>query len=285
MSLFPTRGRAERFARLMGITTGAGVGQGFLRNLIRSLQGRGTFVAPGAGQRPGGCPPGQQRFADLAGLGTGLENECMTRTEHDALLDFLGDQAGDGRGRYLEEDLALERERARLSALESERDRAFRLQLERMANEARRQEQIRELRQARQAAFVELLGRDPARATLFALGLGPEADVFNVNARALGVTLEPLKGAEKLRQRTERALTGLQEGRRVRLGERGALGLRSPEKLARAVQFQPGGESGTQLLLSALGIGSLRPGEQPGLTAEEVLRRAQEVTPTGVLGF
>ncbi|KKL27176.1 hypothetical protein LCGC14_2387810, partial [marine sediment metagenome] len=142
---------------------------------------------------------------------------------------------------------------------------------------------VQTLRGERQGTFVNMLGRDPVRAALFALGLGPSADRFTTMAQQLGETLAPLEGAGARRTTTEAAFSRLL-GKDINLGEFGVTGLGAPEQAATALQRGTG--SARQLLASAFGVGTLAgaPGAaQPGITAEELLERIQAVTPKGVL--
>jgi hypothetical protein len=121
---------------------------------------------------------------------------------------------------------------------------------------------------------------DQARAVIFALGFGPENDIFDVRARQLGTTVQELKGAQELRTTTQQALSRVL-GRQVTLGREGVRGLGTAISSARA--FVQGGADVQQLLASAFGVGSLREGERPGLSAARLQELVAEVTPTGVL--
>ena len=148
------------------------------------------------------------------------------------------------------------------------------------ALEERRQSDIRGLRSERQSRFVDLIGRDQARAVLFALGLGPQADIFTARASQLESTLPALKGARTLELETEAALAQLL-GNTVDIGAKGVSGLGTAQGAATA--FQRGGLSAQQLLASAFGVGDLGTGRQPGIGADELLRIVQSVTPRGNL--
>jgi hypothetical protein len=121
---------------------------------------------------------------------------------------------------------------------------------------------------------------DQVRAVIFALGFGPENDAFDARARSLGTTIQELKGARQLETTTELAL-GRVLGREVDIGREGVRGLGTAISSARA--FVQGGADIQTLLTSAFGVGSLREGEQPGISAARLGELIQEVTPTGVL--
>ncbi len=163
---------------------------------------------------------------------------------------------------------------------EAERERIARAEEVRRQLEERRQENIRGLRGERQSRFVDLIGRDQARAVLFALGLGPQADIFTARASQLESTLPALKGARTLELETEAALARLL-GKDIDIGAKGVAGLGTAQGAATA--FQRGGLSAQQLLASAFGVGDLGTGRQPGIGADELLRIVQSVTPVGSL--
>ena len=143
-------------------------------------------------------------------------------------------------------------------------------------------EKINTLKIERQSIFSQLLtSGDDVRAVLFALGFGPESDTFDVRAQALGVTLGELKGARGLERTTERALERVTGRTDIDIGAEGVRGLGSAVGSARA--FIQGGADIQSLLTSAFGVGSLREGEQPGISAARLRELVTEVTPTGVL--
>lgn len=144
-----------------------------------------------------------------------------------------------------------------------------------------RQSNIRQLRVERQTAFVEMMkSEDQVRAVMFALGYGPENDAFDVRARGLGTTIQELKGARGLERTTEQALSRVLS-RRVDIGREGVRGLGTAISSARA--FMHGGADIQTLLTSAFGVGSLRRGEQPGMSAARLQELITQVTPTGIL--
>ena len=214
----------------------------------------------------------------------------LTAEELAALLAGLGD-GGEGGGLSAADRQAEIRLESRLGAEESARRRTFERQealRERAARaeemrqqlEERRQSDIRGLRGERQSRFVDLIGRDQARAVLFALGLGPQADIFTARASQLESTLPALKGARTLELETEAALAQLL-GKDIDIGAQGVSGIGPAQGAATA--FQRGGLSAQQLLASAFGVGDLGTGRQPGIGADELLRIVQSVTPVGNL--
>lgn len=147
--------------------------------------------------------------------------------------------------------------------------------------ERTRQANITQLRAERQNTFAQLLASgDQVRAVIFALGFGPENDAFDVRARALGTTIQELKGARQLESTTEAALSKVL-GQSVDIGREGVRGLGTAISSARA--FVQGGADIQTLLTSAFGVGSLREGEQPGISSARLGELIQQVTPQGVL--
>ena len=195
---------------------------------------------------------------------------------------------GGGGGRSQADEIALIREQSRLGSEESARERAAaeqqaelnrafeRAQEQKRQDEERRQ-QAASIQSERQRVYTDLLGRDPVRAILFAMGIGPEADIFSTQLKSLGATQTPLAGAGQGRLQTETALSGLL-GRSVQLGAGGVTGLGSAQGAASA--FQSGGADIQKLLTSAFGVGGTK---GAGISAEELIQRISAVTPTGVL--
>lgn len=186
----------------------------------------------------------------------------------------------------------LARVQQRDALIRQQREQAFQTQQlnRRFAEEGRiraeerertRQANIRQLRVERLGEFSRLVkSGDQVRAVIFALGFGPENDAFDARARSLGTTIQELKGARQLETTTELAL-GRVLGREVDIGREGVRGLGTAISSARA--FVQGGADIQTLLTSAFGVGSLREGEQPGISAARLGELIQEVTPTGVL--
>ena len=185
----------------------------------------------------------------------------------------------------------LERVRQRNALILQQREQAFETKqlAKRLAEERKvraeererlRQANIRQLRVERQMAFVEMVkSGDVVRAVMFARGFGPENDAFDVRARGLGTTVKSLKGARGFERTTERALSAVL-GQRVGIGRRGVRGLGTAIGSARA--FIQGGADIQTLLTSAFGVGSLRKGERPGMSAERLQELIGQVTPQGI---
>ena len=203
----------------------------------------------------------------------------------------FGGGGGGGGGRTQADEIAFLREQSRLGGIAAKDQRDFDAEQARIAQaiedkriadalEERRQSDIRGLQGERQSRFVDLIGRDQARAVLFALGLGPQADIFTARASQLESTLPALKGARTLELETEAALAQLL-GKDIDIGAKGVSGLGPAQGAATA--FQRGGLSAQQLLASAFGVGDLGTGRQPGIGADELLRIVQSVTPRGNL--
>ncbi len=147
--------------------------------------------------------------------------------------------------------------------------------------ERTRQANISQLRVERQSVFAQLIAnKDEVRAIIFALGFGPENDAFDARARSLGTTIQELKGARQLETTTEAAL-GRVLGREVDIGREGVRGLGTAISSARS--FVQGGADVQTLLTSAFGVGSLREGEQPGISAARLGELIESVTPQGIL--
>lgn len=153
--------------------------------------------------------------------------------------------------------------------------------------EFERAQALEELKAERQRIFTEMLGKDPVRAALFAMGVGGEILPGGERFAAL----PPLKGAEEYGRR---AATGLSEllGRTIGVGEAGVTGLPEVYKAAGAYSagYRPTGrpvgdiEAARTMLLSGFGVGAVPGKGRPGISPEEALRRIQSVTPTGVFG-
>jgi len=115
---------------------------------------------------------------------------------------------GGGGGRSQADEIALIREQSRLGSEESARERAAaeqqaelnrafeRAQEQKRQDEERRQ-QAASIQSERQRVYTDLLGRDPVRAILFAMGIGPEADIVWSQLKSLGAAQTPLAGGKK----------------------------------------------------------------------------------------
>ena len=239
----------------------------------------------------GKVPVGTPRLTTMTGAGAVTP---AGKTAEQIAAEWLAAHGGGGGG-YTgvsqAQEIAVARENARLQAEADAAQRSFQAQqdaiqrqfLQDQEAQQRAQElkvQTANLQAQRQQTYVELLGRDPARAILFALGYGPEHDVFTTEAQRLGITLQPLAGAAQGEQTTEGALSKLLGGK-VDIGQYGVQGLGAAPGAAR--QFMQGGADVQRLLTSAFGVGSTAPGEQPGISPDRLLELLQSVTPTGNL--
>ena len=150
----------------------------------------------------------------------------------------------------------------------------------------RQAEALEKLKAERQRIFTDLLGTDPVRAVLFAMGIGGE--ILPGGERF--ANLPALKGAAQQGRQTEQALTGILGGD-ISIGQQGVTGL--PDVVKAASAFSAGqGASGNvgdlgaarTLLTSGFGVGATRGKGRPGLSRQEVLRQIASVTPQGALG-
>lgn len=234
----------------------------------------------------------------------GTPQETDAQRAQRLIDEWIKANSGEGsRGPSLADEMALARENARLAAESDAASNAFKAEQDRiqrswdrdqavlMAQDAARREEMQRqadreaqaanLQAQRQQTYVDLLGRDPARAILFALGYGPEHDVFSTQAKKLGITLPPLIGAAESQKTTQDALSKLL-GAKVTIGEQGVQGLgQSPYGAARA--FAQGGADAQKLLTSAYGVGSTAPGGMPGISPERFAEQLAQVTPQGNL--
>jgi hypothetical protein len=257
---------------------------------VRSTAARRTAVLP---------PTGRKKIDVVAGA-AGRTPDRSTSPDPNADLAaaveawLASQQAGGGGGGIpfgstqagiQEEARLVTEENARQRAFQAEQDRLqreFAEQQEAQRREAERQAKFADLQTQRQAMYVDLIGRDPARAVLFALGYGPEHDTFSTQAQQLGLTLTPLAGSAETQKTTQEALSKL-IGRPISIGQFGVSGLGSAEQAARA--FVQGAPESQRLLGSAFQLGSTAPGAQSGISPETLMERALAVTPTGELSF
>ncbi len=156
------------------------------------------------------------------------------------------------------------------------------LQAERLAQEREFREEDQKIE--RQKTFTEMLGNDPVRAALFALGISGDP----LTGGDPKQNLEALEGAEEFAGQTEQVLGGLlnqglgaDEKARgpVTLGQTGVQGLVPIEKTART--FAQGSGNTRKLLTSAFGVGDNSEGGAGGIDEDEVFRRIAAVTPSG----
>lgn len=232
----------------------------------------------------------QQSVASAGGrlrrLGTGVDGDGAGDDEFDldAFLEQFASQFGDGGGGgggsfgSSREGSLLAQEQA-LALLQAEQ--AFATAEAEKARQFEREQKLNQLRADRQRIFTDMLGTDPVRAVLFAMGIGEGTGEF--------AGLEPLKlpSTAPTGKETEQALGGL-VGRKVGLGESGVTNLGSVSQAAAAFGGQAGGAGGDiadqqKLLLSGFGVGATRGKGRPGQSREEILRKISAATPRGVL--
>ena len=183
---------------------------------------------------------------------------------------FLSSQAGqEASNAFALQQLQAEQD---FAAAEAEKARQF-----------EREQEVERLKAERERIFTDMLGTDPVRAVLFALGIGgeilPGGDRF--------ADLAPLPGARAQADTTQEALSQLVGGG-VKVGQEGVTGLGTAAKAAAAFGGQAGGAGGNiadqqKLLLSGFGVGAKRGKGRPGQSREETLRQIASVSPTGVL--
>ncbi len=200
---------------------------------------------------------------------------CLVNNDAEACARVFGGGDGDGAdgagGSFSSSQAGLEAQNA-FDAAEADKARQF-----------EREQEIERLKAERERIFVDMLGTDPVRAVLFALGVGgeilPGGDRF--------ADLAPLPGAQAQATATEQALSQLVGGG-VKVGQEGVTGLGTAAKAAAAFGGQAGGAGGNvadqqKLLLSGFGVGAKRGKGRPGQSREETLRQIASVTPTGIL--
>jgi hypothetical protein len=160
---------------------------------------------------------------------------------------------------------------------------AFEIEQQRLKAEAEKKARLEALQQERLQVFTSLMGNDPVRAVLYALGVGGETTGLPTQRFA---ELAPMQGAQQKKTETEKALTdtyskyGTKTQGNIKLSGEGVSGLSSPEQMSRAVM--QGDENVLKLLSSAYGVGNK---QTSGISGQELQRRAQEVTPMGILSY
>jgi len=212
--------------------------------------------------------------------------------EYQAIIDALNAQAAAGStpafnttsagiAQQAADDRALATLQAQLGSEEGAREFERQKELQRMQQAYEAEQKKAQMLQERQSEFANLIGKgDSVRAVLLGLGIGG-----NLNPGAGRYEgLPALEGAGEFQQKTQQALSGLQQQAtgapaNVTIGDQGVSGLGSVEQFARA--SQRGGEGVNQLLTSAFGVGNQ--GLGGGVSQEEYQRRIQDVTPTGIL--
>ena len=236
------------------------------------------FKRTGIGGRPGRMVAGGLSALDqlLAGGGGDIDD----------VLDLGGGFGGGGGGRAVpfgSTRVGIEAANA-FAAAEAEKDRQFQIAQAEKARQFERAQELERLKAERERIFTDMLGTDPVRAVLFALGVGgeilPGGDRF--------ADLAALPGAEAQRGKTETALSQL-IGNQVQVGRGGGVtGLGPAAQAAAAFGGQAGGTGGNiadqqKLLLSGFGVGARRGKGRPGQSREETIRQISSVTPQGVL--
>ncbi len=206
----------------------------------------------------------------------------------DSLLDFgFGDGAGGAGGAAAFGSTEAGARLAQQFALEQlSKEQAFRAAEDEKQRQFQRDQALEELKAERQRIFTDMLGTDPVRAVLFAMGVGGE--ILPGGERF--ADLPALKGAGAQAQSTEQALTSILGGD-IGLGKSGVTGLPSAVKAATAFSAGQGasgdvGDLGAArtLLTSALGVGATKGKGRPGMSRQETLRQIASVTPQGALG-
>ncbi len=199
-----------------------------------------------------------------------------------AFGEGAGGGAGGGGGSFMSSQAGQQAANAfALQQLQAEQD--FAAAEADKARQFEREQETERLKAERERIFTDMLGTDPVRAVLFALGVGgeilPGGDRFS--------DLAPLPGARTQADETQKALSQLIGGG-VKVGQEGVTGLGTAAKAAAAFGGQAGGTGGNiseqqKLLLSGFGVGAKRGKGRPGQSREETLRKIASVTPTGVL--
>ena len=200
---------------------------------------------------------------------------------------------GGGGGSFGGTQAGMERE-ATLARQAAAEDFARQLQLTQMQQqfeqaqqekqrEFQRQQALEQLKAERQRIYTDMLGTDPVRAVLFAMGIGGE--ILPGGEQFAG--LPPIQGAEQQAAKTQTALQGILGGP-IGLGQAGVTGLPDVEKAAAAYSAGQGAQgsisdlgSARTLLTSGFGVGATPGQGRPGLSREEALRRISAVTPQG----
>mgnify|MGYP001589902446 FL=1 len=213
----------------------------------------------------------------------------------DALIAEAMRKAGvdGGGGSFGGTQVGMEREAA-LARQAAAEDFARQLQLTQMQQqfeqaqqekqrEFQRQQALEQLKAERQRIYTDMLGTDPVRAVLFAMGIGGE--ILPGGEQFAG--LPPIQGAEQQAAKTQTALQGILGGP-IGLGQAGVTGLPDVEKAAAAYSAGQGAQgsisdlgSARTLLTSGFGVGATPGQGRPGLSREEALRRISAVTPQG----
>lgn len=157
--------------------------------------------------------------------------------------------------------------------VEAQKDRDFQKELKK-----------EELKAERQRIFVDMMGKDPIRAVLFAMGgsgnILPGGERFEDLPALKGARPQAAKATHAIRDILSKG--GVQNVDPITI--QSGIGVTDlPPAIRAAKAFQRTGAAGKNVLSSAFGIGDIRAGEQPGIPPEELLQIIQSVTPKGVL--
>jgi hypothetical protein len=163
------------------------------------------------------------------------------------------------------------------------KQQAFDAAQEEARRKAEREKLLEQLKAEREKIFADMLGTDPVRAALFAMGIG--GDIMPGGDRFAALT--PMKGATKQVADTKTALQNIL-GRGIDLGASGVTGLQDVRQAATAFSGGIGakgnvGDVGAarKLIGSAYGVGAVRGKGRPGMDRDEILRQIATVTPEG----
>jgi len=267
----PVKERDVTFGIQRGTLKTVNAPQGVIDAVTQRRAAQATPAAPS-----GPCPSGVV-----------IDGECISGEgiSFDGAQPFTSTQAGaefEAAQRAAEAAEAFERQKQLLQM-----QHEWEVEQERLQREAAEKARVEALKQERLQIFTDLMGKDPVRAVLFAMGVGGETTQLPTERFA---ELAPLQGATEKKAETEQALTGLlapsvQSGITVpagpvTLGSQGVSGLVSEQQAAR--RLVQGDEGTRKLLASAYGVGGPGTG-RAGISTEELIRLAQEVTPTGIL--
>ena len=190
---------------------------------------------------------------------------------------------GGGGGSFASSQAGLEASNA-FAAQQAQLERDFAIAEADKARKFEQDQNMERLKAERQRIFTDMIGTDPVRAVLFALGVGGE--ILPGGERFASLGAQP--GARTQADNTEQALGALLGRGNIGIGEQGVTGLGTAAQSAAAFQGQAGGQGGNiadqqTLLLSGFGVGAKRGAGRPGQSREETLRQIAAVTPQGVL--
>ena len=165
------------------------------------------------------------------------------------------------------------------SAEQQAKDRELQRELQGGQQTFQREQQEAQLKVERSRIFADMMGKDPVRAVLFALGAGgtlvPGGEQFQ--------NLAPMEGAEQQAAATGKALSAL-TGKSVGVTTEGVQGLGgTKDVLQQARTFnRSANDAAKTVLASAFGVGSTKPGqEQAAVNTQDLVDLVKQVTPTG----